>query len=96
MGVALSQPPAGYALLLVQATCNNFAAVFTERMLKSTPGSLNWQNLQMYTYGIVISFLALAARGLPLSLWFAHYNGYTWGLVVLGGFTVRRGDVQIS
>ena len=90
MGVALSQPPLGYALLLVQATCNNFAAVFTERMLKSTPGSLNWQNLQMYSYGIVISFVALTARGIPVTQWLAHYNGYTWGLVVLGGFTVSH------
>ena len=90
MGVALSQPPLGYALLLVQATCNNFAAVFTERMLKSTPGSLNWQNLQMYSYGIVISFLALTARGIPITQWLAHYNRYTWGLVVLGGFTVSH------
>ena len=89
MGMALSQPPLGYVLLLVQATCNNFAAVFTERMLKSTPGSLNWQNLQMYTYGIVISFIALTARGIPITRWFEHYNEYTWGLVVLGGFTVR-------
>ena len=38
LGIALSQPVNGYVLLLVQATCNNFAAVFTERMLKSTPG----------------------------------------------------------
>ena len=51
-------------------------------------GSLNWQNLQMYMYGIVISLVALIARGLPLTAWFTHYNGYTWGLVVLGGFTV--------
>ena len=72
VGISLSQPPLGYALLLVQATCNNFAAVFTERMLKSTPGSLNWQNLQMYFYGIVISFLALSARGLPLTQWCVH------------------------
>lgn len=87
LGVALSQPPLGYVLLLVQATCNNFAAVFTERMLKSTPGSLNWQNLQMYSYGVVISVLSLAARGVPFAEWLTHYNGYTWGLVFLGGFT---------
>jgi len=42
----------------------------------------------MYMYGIVISLVALIARGLPLTAWFTHYNGYTWGLVVLGGFTV--------
>jgi drug/metabolite transporter (DMT)-like permease len=70
----------GILLLLAVCALSTLASVYSELLLCSTPGSIHWQNIQLYTIGLVFNFTVSLAHG-PLSL--RGING--WVLLYIVG-----------
>jgi hypothetical protein len=66
-GMPVSESLFGILLLLVVCALSAMAGVYSELLLCSTPGSIHWQNIQLYTIGLVFNFTVSLAHG-PLSL----------------------------
>ena len=49
----------GYALGILSAFLSALAAVYTEWVMKRTSDSLYWQNMQLYSFGVVFNALGL-------------------------------------
>ena len=49
----------GYALGTLSAFLSALAAVYTEWVMKRTSDSLYWQNMQLYSFGVVFNALGL-------------------------------------
>lgn len=52
-------PLQGYALGVLSAFLSALAAVYTEWVMKRTGDSLYWQNIQLYSFGVVFNALGL-------------------------------------
>ena len=54
----------GYMFGLLSAFLSALAAVYTEWVMKRNDDSLHWQNIQLYTFGILFNGLGLAFSSL--------------------------------
>ena len=69
----------GYALGTLSAFLSALAAVYTEWVMKRTSDSLYWQNMQLYSFGVLFNALGLTIgdvrSGTSLLLWCGGLNG---------------------
>ncbi|XP_038681719.1 CMP-sialic acid transporter 1-like isoform X2 [Tripterygium wilfordii] len=83
-------PIQGYMLGVLSACLSALAGVYTEFLLKKNNDSLCWQNVQLYTFGVLFNMARLSlddfSGGFEKGLWwqrvFGGYSITTW-LVVL-------------
>ena len=71
----------GGILISCMVCISSVAGVFNEYLLKSSSGgSIHWQNVQLYTFGCVFSFIKMALDVGPAwkSLLFSGFNTFTW------------------
>eukprot|EP00850_Spirogloea_muscicola_P002198 SM000008S22287 [mRNA] locus=s8:865672:868188:- [translate_table: standard] len=89
-GAVFQAPVEGYALAVLMACLSAAAGVYAEYLMKSSNDSIYWQNLQLYSCGVVSNVLILTARDVAYRggepIWWqrlgAGFNAATW-LVVL-------------
>ncbi|CAN0925917.1 CMP-sialic acid transporter 1 [Linum grandiflorum] len=85
-----SAPIQGYMLGVLSACLSALAGVYTEFLMKKNNDSLYWQNVQLYTFGVIFNMAKLIVddfqSGFEKGPWWQRlFNGYsitTW-LVVL-------------
>ncbi|KAB2632882.1 CMP-sialic acid transporter 1-like [Pyrus ussuriensis x Pyrus communis] len=85
-----SAPIQGYMLGILSACMSALAGVYTEYLMKKNNDSLYWQNVQLYTFGVIFNIARLLfddfRGGFENGPWWQRlFNGYsltTW-LVVL-------------
>ncbi|CAN1300361.1 CMP-sialic acid transporter 1 [Linum perenne] len=85
-----SAPIHGYMLGVLSACLSALAGVYTEFLMKKNNDSLYWQNVQLYTFGVIFNMAKLIVddfqSGFEKGPWWQRlFNGYsitTW-LVVL-------------
>ncbi|CAN6578972.1 unnamed protein product [Malus baccata var. baccata] len=85
-----SAPIQGYMLGILSACMSALAGVYTEFLMKKNNDSLYWQNVQLYTFGVIFNIARLLfddfRGGFENGPWWQRlFNGYsltTW-LVVL-------------
>ena len=69
----------GYALGTLSAFLSALAAVYTEWVMKRTSDSLYWQNMQLYSFGVVFNALGLTIgdvrSGTGLLSWHGGFTG---------------------
>lgn len=80
--LSLSIQPIGYVLILLNIVVSCLAAVWNENIIKRHGGSVNVQNVVLYSFGMILS-MALYHTVPPESLGLkAHsgsfFDGYTW------------------
>lgn len=63
-GSVLSAPVEGYLFGILSAGLSALAAVYTEWIMKRNNDSLYWQNIQLYTFGVLFNGLGLAVSEL--------------------------------
>ncbi|KAB2608850.1 CMP-sialic acid transporter 1-like [Pyrus ussuriensis x Pyrus communis] len=86
----LSAPIQGYMLGILSACMSALAGVYTEFLMKKNNDSLYWQNVQLYTFGVIFNIARLGFDDFRGEFengpwWQRLFNGYsltTW-LVVL-------------
>lgn len=76
-------PMMGYLLGVLNACLSAFAGVYTEFLMKKNDDSLHWQNLQLYTFGVIFNIMRLTAEdvsnGFEHGAWpLTMFNGYTF------------------
>ena len=54
-GSGLSAPVQGYMLGMLSACLSALAGVYTEKLMKMNDDNLYWQNLQLYSFGVVFN-----------------------------------------
>ncbi|KAK9862083.1 hypothetical protein WJX84_000410, partial [Apatococcus fuscideae] len=83
-------PLQGYLWSIASAFVSALAAIYTEWVMKRNSDSLYWQNMQLYSFGIVLNGMGLIIGDIRSiaghsSLWPRHlfrgYNGVTFLLV---------------
>eukprot|EP00899_Mesostigma_viride_P017924 jgi/Mesvir1/26132/Mv06846-RA.1 len=91
----LAHPLIGYVLGLLAVCCSSLASVYVEYLLKKNNDSIYWQNIQLYSFGIVFNLLHLIIndpwRYLSPSFWtnFHIFDGYNgWTFAVLANFSL--------
>ena len=75
------------AYAALSAALSGVAAVYTEWVLKRSSSSLHWQNMQLYSWGVVVNAAGLACAdvrgGLPPRAWMRSllqgYNAWAYG-----------------
>ena len=72
-GSGLSAPVQGYMLGILSACLSALAGVYTEKLMKMNDDNLYWQNLQLYSFGVVFN----AARLLVDDINTGFSNGFT-------------------
>ena len=80
----------GVAYAALSAALSGVAAVYTEWVLKRSSSSLHWQNMQLYSWGVVGNAAGLAwadvRGGLPPGAWMRSllqgYNAWAYGAVL--------------
>mmetsp|Transcript_20867 Transcript_20867/g.62797 ORF Transcript_20867/g.62797 Transcript_20867/m.62797 type:complete len:334 (+) Transcript_20867:371-1372(+) len=68
-----SAPIEGYLFGLLSAFLSAFAAVYTEWVMKRNNDSLYWQNIQLYSFGVLFNGL-----GLTMSDFMSGFRGGPW------------------
>ncbi|PAN23929.1 hypothetical protein PAHAL_4G134200 [Panicum hallii] len=90
-----SAPLQGYMLGILSACLSALAGVYTEYLMKKNNDSLYWQNVQLYTFGVIFNMGWLIygdfKAGFELGPWWQRlFNGYsvtTWMVVFNLGST---------
>eukprot|EP00899_Mesostigma_viride_P020639 jgi/Mesvir1/28577/Mv00992-RA.1 len=91
-GPLLKRPPVGYLLGIAGVCLSSLANVYSEYVLKQNDDSLYWQNLQLYSFGVLFNMLHLALhhpdRYLSMAFWarlriFEGYSAWTAGVVAV-------------
>ncbi|RCV06125.1 hypothetical protein SETIT_1G138500v2 [Setaria italica] len=90
-----SAPLQGYMLGILSACLSALAGVYTEYLMKKNSDSLYWQNVQLYTFGVIFNMGWLIygdfKTGFELGPWWQRlFNGYsitTWMVVFNLGST---------
>eukprot|EP00241_Pyramimonas_parkeae_P006827 CAMPEP_0114248404 /NCGR_PEP_ID=MMETSP0058-20121206/13557_1 /TAXON_ID=36894 /ORGANISM="Pyramimonas parkeae, CCMP726" /LENGTH=330 /DNA_ID=CAMNT_0001361813 /DNA_START=148 /DNA_END=1140 /DNA_ORIENTATION=- len=90
-----SAPMEGYALGLLSASLSAMAGVYTEYIMKANDDSLYWQNVQLYSFGVLFNACALTVDDINNNFsngFWPHtmFNGYTivvWCVVINLAFT---------
>jgi len=82
-GSTFTAPIEGYALGLVSASLSAMAGVYTEFLMKQNDDSLYWQNVQLYSFGVLFNAIALTVDDINHNFangFWPHYmfHGYTW------------------
>lgn len=85
-----SAPLQGYLLGILSACLSALAGIYTEYLLKKDNDSFYWQNVQIYTFGVLFNMIRLIMEDITSGFekgpwWKRLFNGYdyiTW-LVVL-------------
>ncbi|KAI3876833.1 hypothetical protein MKX03_015104 [Papaver bracteatum] len=91
----LSAPMQGYMLGILSACLSALAGVYTEFLMKKNSDSLYWQNVQLYTFGVIFNIGRLLLddfrSGFENGPWwqrlFIGYNATTWMVVLNLGST---------
>ncbi|KAK9845405.1 hypothetical protein WJX81_005725 [Elliptochloris bilobata] len=81
-------PIQGYALGVLSAFLSALAAVYTEWVMKRTSDSLYWQNMQLYSFGVLFNALGLTIgdvrAGFVGGVWLTSLvHGYNWVTVLV-------------
>ncbi|XP_044957922.1 CMP-sialic acid transporter 1 [Hordeum vulgare subsp. vulgare] len=90
-----SAPFQGYMLGILSACLSALAGVYTEYLMKKNSDSLYWQNVQLYTFGVIFNMGWLVygdfKAGFEMGPWWQRlFNGYsitTWIVVFNLGST---------
>ncbi|KAL0015956.1 hypothetical protein SO802_003025 [Lithocarpus litseifolius] len=90
-----SAPIQGYMLGILSACLSALAGVYTEFLMKKNNDSLYWQNVQLYTFGVIFNMARLLVddfrSGFERGPWWSRiFNGYsltTWMVVLNLGST---------
>lgn len=72
-GSGLSAPVQGYMLGILSACLSALAGVYTEKLMKMNDDNLYWQNLQLYSFGVLFN----AARLVVDDVGVGFANGFT-------------------
>ena len=64
LGKSSHVSPQGYLFGLLSAFLSALAAVYTEWVMKRNNDSLYWQNIQLYTFGVIFNGLGLTVNNL--------------------------------
>uniref|UniRef100_A0A5B7BCY4 Putative CMP-sialic acid transporter 1-like isoform X1 n=1 Tax=Davidia involucrata TaxID=16924 RepID=A0A5B7BCY4_DAVIN len=77
-----SSPIQGYMLGILSACLSALAGVYTEFLMKKNNDSLYWQNVQLYTFGVIFNMARLLLDdfrgGFEKGPWWQRlFNGYT-------------------
>jgi UDP-sugar transporter A1/2/3 len=75
-------PMEGYALGLVSASLSALAGVYTEFIMKQNDDCLYWQNVQLYSFGVLFNAVALTLDDVNNSF----SNGF-WPQTMFNGYT---------
>jgi UDP-sugar transporter A1/2/3 len=86
-GQFLTTSAVGAIFMAIMVGISSGAGVFNEVLLKQgSLGSMHWQNIQLYVFGCVFSYLKMELdlnnRPTSMSAMFAGYNIYTWLSIV--------------
>ncbi|KAL3699886.1 hypothetical protein R1sor_017908 [Riccia sorocarpa] len=92
LGTTTSQ---GYLLAVLSACLSGLAGVYTEYLMKKNDDTLNWQNVQLYAFGVLFNGLRLSlddfndafSKGVWFTRLFSGYNFTTLLVVVNLGCT---------
>lgn len=90
-----SAPIQGYMLGILSACMSALAGVYTEFLMKKNNDSLYWQNVQLYTFGVIFNMARLLLDDFQRSFekgpwWQRLFDGYTittWMVVLNLGST---------
>ena len=61
-GASFSAPWKGYVLGLADACCSAAGAVYTEFLMKRNDDTIHWQNVQMYSFGLLFNVVRLTGE----------------------------------
>eukprot|EP00192_Tetraselmis_astigmatica_P011021 CAMPEP_0117648602 /NCGR_PEP_ID=MMETSP0804-20121206/501_1 /TAXON_ID=1074897 /ORGANISM="Tetraselmis astigmatica, Strain CCMP880" /LENGTH=369 /DNA_ID=CAMNT_0005454233 /DNA_START=529 /DNA_END=1638 /DNA_ORIENTATION=- len=94
-GGVFAAPLQGYLFGLLSAFLSGFAAVYTEWIMKKNDDTLYWQNIQLYSFGVVCNAIKLCiddynaqyAGGIWLHKLFENYSTATYLVVCNLSFT---------
>jgi len=75
-------PMMGYALGVLNALLSAFAGVYTEFLMKKNDDSLHWQNIQLYSFGVLFNVLRLTAEDLS-----SNFHNGAWPIIMFDGYT---------
>lgn len=78
--------PVGLLCIVISCLCSGFAGVYFEKVLKGTNTSLWIRNVQMYTFGIISSLIAVFSTDgqVVLEKGFLHgYDSLVWLVVAM-------------
>ncbi|KAG6552204.1 hypothetical protein Mapa_006052 [Marchantia paleacea] len=79
----LVAPIQGYLLAILSACLSAMAGVYTEYLMKKNDDSLHWQNVQLYSFGVLFNGMRLSGgdfnEGFSNGVWFARlFAGYNF------------------
>lgn len=81
-GSILSAPIEGYLFGALSACLSALAAVYTEWIMKRNNDSLYWQNIQLYSFGVLFNGL-----GLTLSDFLNGFSSGPWPMALVRGYS---------
>mmetsp|Transcript_38662 Transcript_38662/g.84087 ORF Transcript_38662/g.84087 Transcript_38662/m.84087 type:complete len:323 (-) Transcript_38662:659-1627(-) len=81
-GKTFNSPMEGYLFGLLSAFLSAFAGVYTEFLMKKNDDCLYWQNVQLYSFGVLFNAIALTVddvnHGFANGFWpHTMFNGYS-------------------
>ncbi|KAL2608793.1 hypothetical protein R1flu_027366 [Riccia fluitans] len=84
----LVAPIQGYLLAILSACLSALAGVYTEYLMKKNDDTLNWQNVQLYAFGVLFNGLRLSAddfnEAFSRGVWFTRlFSGYSFMTVLV-------------
>lgn len=82
-GSLFTAPLMGYMLGVLNACLSAFAGVYTEFLMKKNDDSIHWQNIQLYTFGVIFNMIRLTvediSHGFEKGAWpLTMFNGYSF------------------
>lgn len=82
-GSIFSAPVQGYLLGVANACLSAFAGVYTEYLMKKNDDSLHWQNVQLYSFGVLFNAIRLTVDDLS-----AGFEKGFWAITLTDGYDV--------
>ncbi|XP_042425585.1 CMP-sialic acid transporter 1-like isoform X1 [Zingiber officinale] len=86
-----SAPIQGYMLGLLSACLSALAGVYTEYLMKKNNDSLYWQNVQLYTFGVIFNMARLIVDDFRV-----EFENGPWWQRLLNGYTVTTWLVVLN
>ncbi|KAI4321155.1 hypothetical protein MLD38_034573 [Melastoma candidum] len=86
-----SAPIQGYLLGILSACLSALAGVYTEFLMKKNNDSLYWQNVQLYTFGVIFNMARLMADDFQ-----NHFENGHWWQRLLNGYTLTTWMVVLN
>lgn len=84
-GSSLAAPVEGYILGIISACLSALAGVYTEKLMKMNDDNLYWQNMQLYSFGVLFNALRLFFDDFQLN----YSNGCSlWPSVLVRGYSI--------